>query len=268
MVKRKLGNIETQFFAYVQMRKLRTVEKGEVASALGLTSVQENQLLSRLSRGGLITRVRRGLYLVPPRIPPGGRWSPGQFLALVTLIEDKKGRYQICGPNAFNRYGWDNQIPNRVYAYNNRLSGERQIGSVAITLIKVADRRLGATEIVKTPEGIEAVFSSRMRTLMDAVYDWSRFNSLPRAYNWICTELANDGKVVSELVKVSLKYGNQETLRRIGKLMEMEGVAPELLQKLETALRPSSSLIPWVPVYPKRGKVDRRWGIVFNDDAQ
>jgi hypothetical protein len=57
-------------------------------------------------------------------------------------MEDQDGRYQICGPNAFNRYGFDEQVPTRVYAYNNRLSRERTIGSVALTLIKVTDNRL------------------------------------------------------------------------------------------------------------------------------
>jgi len=45
-------------------------------------------------------------------------WSPDETLALNTLIRGRKGRCQICGPNAFNRYGFDDQIPNRVYAYN------------------------------------------------------------------------------------------------------------------------------------------------------
>ena len=77
-------------------------------------------------------------------------------MALATLIADRGGQYQICGPSAFSRYGWDDQIPNRLYAYNNRLWGERKIGVAAMTLIKLADERLGETEIVKTPEGIEA----------------------------------------------------------------------------------------------------------------
>ncbi|TDI38256.1 MAG: hypothetical protein E2P02_21005 [Acidobacteria bacterium] len=29
--------------------------------------------------------------------------------------------------NAFNRYGFDEQMPNRIYAYNNRISGDRSI---------------------------------------------------------------------------------------------------------------------------------------------
>ena len=130
-----LGPLEAQFFAYVQSEGLQTVETGDVARALGLTAVQERKLLSRLARSGWIARVRRGLYLVPPTLPPGGRWSPDEALALATLIEDQKGKYQICGPNAFNRYGWDDQVPNRIYAYNNRICGDRQIGAVALSLI-------------------------------------------------------------------------------------------------------------------------------------
>src|SRR5204862_7387624 len=101
-----------------------------------------------------------------------------------------QGQYQICGPNAFNRYGFDEQVPTRVYAYNNRISGERTIGTVELSLIKVAEERLGSTEEAPTQEGSVAIYSSRTRTLVDAVYDRSRFNSLPRAYGWIRRELA------------------------------------------------------------------------------
>ena len=142
-MKKKLGQLETQFFAYVQMRQWRTVRTGALTGPLRLTALQERKLFSRLARAGMIARVRRGLYLAPPRLPLGGRWNPGEILALNTLIEDRGGRYQICGPNAFNRYGFDEQVPNRVYAYNNRISGERTVGPVELMLIKVADERLG-----------------------------------------------------------------------------------------------------------------------------
>lgn len=260
-----LGHLETQFFAYMQSRKLPSVETGELTRALGLTPTQERKLLSRLSRSGFIARVRRGLYLVPPYLPAGGRWSPGEFLALQTLIADKHGTYQICGPNAFYRYAWTEQIPNRIYAYNSHISGERKIGVVTLTLIKVATERLGATEVVKTPDGIAVVYSSKTRSLMDAVYDWARFNTLPQAYDWIRAELATDDTLAARLINVSLRYGNQGTLRRIGKLLEMAEVQESLLRKLKKVLRPSSSLIPWVPTLPKQGKTDQRWGLVVND---
>jgi predicted transcriptional regulator of viral defense system len=188
-MKRALGRQEAQLLAYLQMRKRRTVRTGELTGPLRLTRVQERELFRRMARGRLIARVRRGLYLVPPQLPLGGAWSPNEALALNTLMDDRQGRYQVCGPNAFNRYGFDGQVPARLYAYNNRISGERAVGAVALTLIKVADERLGDVEQVQTAEGLTTVYSSRVRTLVDAVYDWSRFGSLPRAFGWIRTEL-------------------------------------------------------------------------------
>ncbi len=102
--------------AYTQLRKLRAVRTGELTGPLQLSRDQERELFSRLARAGLIARVRPGLYLVPAQLPLGGKWSPDETLALNVLMEDRQGHYQICGPNAFNRYGFDEQVPTRVYA--------------------------------------------------------------------------------------------------------------------------------------------------------
>jgi predicted transcriptional regulator of viral defense system len=213
----------------------------------------------------MIARVWRGVYLVPPRLPLGGKWSPGEFLALSTLMETLRGSCQVCGPNAFNRYGFDDQVPNRMYAYNNRIFGERKIGGVTLMLIKVADQRLGSTDTFLTPDGVTVVYASRVRTLLDAVYDWARFNSLPRGYEWIRRELKAKRVSAAELVDVTLRFGDMGTIRRLGVLLEREGVAAPLLRKLEQVLTPSTSLIPWIPRSPKRGRVNRRWGVVEND---
>jgi len=266
-MKKGLGQIETTMFAYMQLRRKTTVSSGELRKPLQLSAEQERKLLSRLARAGLIVRVRRGLYLVPTRLPLGGKWSPDEALALNTLMKDKGGRYQVCGPTAFNRYGFDQQIPVRIYAYNNRVSGERRIGSVALILIKVSDERLGSTDEVETAEGQRLVYSSRTRTLLDAVYDWSRFNSLPRAYQWIKRELSARRIDPAELTGVTIQYGDIGTIRRMGALMEREGVEERLLRKLERKLRKTTGLIPWIPNKPKRGTVNYRWGVVINEQT-
>lgn len=264
-MKRGLGQIETGFFAYAQLRGLSTVRTGEVRKPLRLTAIQELKLLNRMAKAGLIARVWRGVYLVPPKLPLGGKWSPNDNLALSTLMVEMNGQYQICGPNAFNRYGFDEQIPTRTYAYNDRLFGMRRVGSVSLTLIKVASDRLGDIEIVKTADGASGVYSSRTRALVDAVYDWSRFNSLPRGYDWIRQELKKKRVGADALVQSTLKYGDKGTIRRIGYLLETVGVDARLLKKLERAVPQTSALIPWIPTIPKRGTVNRRWGLVVNE---
>ena len=262
---RRLGHLETQVLAYAQMRQARTIRTGEMARSLRLPPQQVQEVITRLAKGGQVARVRRGLYLVPPRLPLGGTWSPDPILALNALMEDRSARYQICGPSAFNRYGFDEQVPARLYVYNNRLSGVRTIGSVEMTLIKLADARLGGTEEVTAPEGSKAFYSSRVRTLVDAVYDWSRFSSLPRAYEWIRGELSSGRAAAADLARTTVEYGNQATLQRIGFLLEQEGASRSALATLQRALPPSASVIPWNPVGSKRGAVNRRWKVILNE---
>src|SRR3990172_1660345 len=149
------------------MRKVRALGTGDLTGPLGITPKQERELFTRLAKSGLIAKVRRGLYLVPSRLPLGTKWTPDEALALTTLMADCGGRYQVCGPNAFNRYGFSDQVPQRVYAYNNRLSEQRTVGVVTLCLIKVADDRLGGTTEERTSEGDTLIYSSRARTRVD-----------------------------------------------------------------------------------------------------
>ncbi len=243
----------------------RTIKLGEVSPLLGIPPDKEKRLLATLASQGFLARVRRGLYLIPAEMPLGGRWNPSEALALNTLMEDAGARYQLSGPSAFSRYGWDDQVPNRVYVYNTRISGERTIGANRFTLILVEEARLGDTEQVKTAENISVVFASRARALLDAVYDWTRFNTLPRAYSWIRAELARDEAMASKLVETTMKFGNQGTARRMGFLLDSLDAPPALLRRLEKTLRPTTSFIPWNPASPKRGKVNNRWMVIAND---
>ena len=257
--------MEAQLLAYCQLRGLATVRTGDLTGPLRVTGKQERELLSRMARAGLIAKVKRGLYLVPPSLPLGGVWSPDFGLAINTLMEDRLAMYQVCGPNAFNYYGFDQQVPNRVYVYNDRLSGDTKIGALELTLIKVATNRLGSTEEVRSASDMRVVYSSRVRTLVDAVYDWSRFDSLPRGYAWIRDELAAHRIEAAELANVAVRYGNQGTVRRIGALLEQEGADEGVLRTLEAGLRLSKSVIAAVPGDPRRGPKNPRWGVILNE---
>jgi len=260
----EIGNLSSRFFAYVQLKKKDVIRTGELSPVLGITDSQERDLLRRLSGSGWIVRLKRGVYLVPSRIPAGGKYSPGIALILQKLMEETDGKYQICGPTAFNFYGFDGQITNITYVYNNRISGSRSIGNLTFQFIKISDERLGSINVLRTPEGVEANYSSKERTLMDAVYDWSRFNSLPRGYDWIRREVKGDSKLASKLVETVVQYGNQATVRRTGYLLDTLAQNSRIINKLQCRLSGSKALIPWVPVKPQKGTANRKWGVIVN----
>ena len=76
---------------------------GDLASGLRLSAKQERELLSRMSRSGMIANVRKGLYLFPPRLPLGGIWTPDEATAINALMADRNARYQITGPAVLGR---------------------------------------------------------------------------------------------------------------------------------------------------------------------
>jgi predicted transcriptional regulator of viral defense system len=261
---RKLGQLETAALALAQMRNLRTMQVGQLASGLRISAKQERELLSRMSRSGLIAKVRKGLYLFPPKLPLGGIWTPDEATAINALMTDRNARYQITGPKAFNRYGYSEQLPSLTTIYNDAISGERRIGSISLKLVKVARDRLGGVEKVRTPTGDTLVFSSRARTLVDAVYDWSLFDSLPDAYDWIRNELAAGRVTADEVARAAVQFGNMGTIRRIGVILDRFGARKASLSRLERVLTATTAKIPLVPTRPARGPLARSWAVVMN----
>ena len=260
-----MGQLEMQLFAYAQLRGKDMIKTGELSPALGITGKQERELLSRMARSSLIIRLKRGLYLVPSRMPSGGRWGVSEYMILPKLMAELKGEYQLSGPTAFNYYGYDEQVPNKVYVYNNRISGRRTIGVIEFLFIKVGDNRLGSTKTIKTPEDFKVPMVSRARALLDAVYDWRRYNTIPRAYEWIASSMKKYPDIADEIIDCALRFGNQGTIRRIGYFLELLGASEKRIKKMKRALRSSKSLIPYIPGRPARGTINRDWGLIINE---
>ncbi|OGL46516.1 MAG: hypothetical protein A2161_13195 [Candidatus Schekmanbacteria bacterium RBG_13_48_7] len=262
--KSKLGFLEMQVLSYAQLRNKNIFVTGELKKVLGITAKQERELLSRMNRSGVMIRLKRGAYLVPLRIPSGGRWMASEHLVLAKLMEIYQATYQISGPNAFYFYSYDNQVPMRVYVYNNRIYGEKNIGGIEFVFIKTSVKRLGSVRDYLTPEGINTVMVTRSRALLDAVYDWSRYNTIPRAYTWILSSIANEPEIIQNLIQDTLKYGNKGTARRIGYLLTLYGTRNKQLNKLKSKIGSTKTFIPWFPGQDLRGKINREWGLIIN----
>ncbi len=260
-----LGRLASGFFAFVQMRRHELIKTGEVAPVLGLSRAQERDLFRRLTRDGWIIRLRRGLYLAPRVLPAGGRWNPSESVVLPAFMKAIKGQYQISGPTAFNRYGFDDQVSNAVFVYNNRLSGSRRIGSTRYIFIRVTDARLGAVEKIRTPDGEELYYSSLERLLVDALYDWSRFNGIPRGFAWIRQELKKGSVKATDLARVARLFGNQATLRRVGWVLEQAKSSSRALKIIKKGLSRSKFPVTMVPFKPRKGPIVKVWGVIDNE---
>jgi len=119
-------------------------------------------------------------------------------------------------------------------------------------LIKVADKRLGDTAEIEMADGEKAVYASRVRSLVAAVYDWSRFNGIPRGYEWIRQELKTKRVTAADLAKCTLRYGDTGAIRRMARCWSAKVWPPRCCGSWSRRWR-TSGLIPSIPNRPKPG---------------
>lgn len=77
-------------------------------------------------------------------------------------------------------------------------------------------------------------------------------------------KLKKNKSVIAELIELSIKHGNDVTRRRIGFILDKNGIDSKIL-KLK--LSKSKSFIPLVPGQSSKGKINSKWGIIENDNS-
>lgn len=244
--------------AWVQMRGMERATSAEIALALRLSVVQCRQLLDRMNRRGSVVQLQRGLYLLPAKLPPGGKWTPPPAVILRNLFEAKGGDWQETGTCAFHFHRLTDQVANTTTIYNTVFSGRDVIAGLSFEMIKVAPARLGSVT-----ESAGRRMPTLGRAVMDAVFDPVRFGSLPQAYAWIRQRCA-DETFLNELTNCAICYGDNPTRRRLGYVLELLGVGGRRLVKLRKNTTPFRSFISLVPGGNRQGKTNKDWGIILN----
>ena len=191
-----LGPMEVQFFAWTQLENKDQVQTGDLVKAMNLSPKQEANLLYNLSSSGFIVKLWRGFYLIPKKIPSKGFWSPSPYLVISKYMENAGAtKFHISGPAVFNKYGYTDQLSSWFTVYNNKISKKMYILQYHLDFIKVVSSRLGTVKKIKSYANdgkfVWVRYSSPEQAILDTVYDYKKFGTLPKAYDWIANSLRN-----------------------------------------------------------------------------
>lgn len=253
----------TQFFAYTQMRNVEIFHLGELQQAWGISLKQETNLLSYLVKQKIIIRLRRGIYLVPQKIPPGGKWQPDSLYIISVFMDIIKANYFISGLYAFNHYKLSKQVPSIIDIYNDKLSAKKKLGNLTLQLIKVPSYQIGYFTSINLKESKSVRIANLSRSLLDAVMDWSRFGTLPEALEWIKKHLT-EKQFIDEFIKCTMRYGNVSARRRIGYILYKEIPSASLIKKLLETIPVTKNWVLLDPTGKKSGTTNKLWRIVDN----
>ncbi len=260
----ELGPLGAKFFAYAQAHKMDIVCLGEIQKSLNLTPLQERRLLERLNKVGLVFRLQRGVYIVPEKITAGGFWRPNDYLIIAVYMELHQANYYIGGLSAFNRHGFSAQIPMQLTVYNDKISGLKKFGKLTVKFAKVAKRRITAFDSLAIPAHQKNIHvASLSRTILDAINDCNRYKILPEAYLWL-KKYCVDKKFLKDFICLVAKSANNNAIRRIGFYLEQQGIDDEILKPLLKKISPTKAWITLIPNKVRRGKTNKKWGIINN----
>ena len=261
-----LGPLEMQFFAWAQLENKEQVKTGDFAKVRGLSAKQEADLLYNLSSSGIILKLWRGLYLVPSKIPLGGGWSPSPYFVMSKYMRNLAAKFQISGPAIFNLYGYSDQVSAWFTVYNNKVSKRLYILQYHLDFVKVVESRLGDVK-KQAPYGVKksepALVSSAEQTLLDAVYDYKKYGTLPKAYDWISFAVQYKKINPEKLANIAIKYGNTTSQKRIGWLLDELKIPKKIIDRLQRKIPKTKFLVPLNPTN-NMGPINKKWGVIEN----
>jgi predicted transcriptional regulator of viral defense system len=252
-----LGKIEARFLA--KMGTQITFSINEARQVLGHeVDDPTRQFLERLQRKGWIQRIKRGKFTVIP-LSSGEERTPQlhEFLIAMELVSPSVIAYW----SALNYYGLTDQLPRTVFVATNHPVRHPPKEALGISFKIVSIRPQKFFGIVQ--EWVEEHpfwITDKEKTIIDGL-DLPKYvggvGEVARALSRAWTELDE-----AKLREYATKIGNSAVAKRLGFLMEtLELGRTELLSKTISLANGFSQLDPTLP---KKGKYNRRWGLLIN----
>ena len=261
ITKGQLGRMEAAFLAKAGTHP--TFSLAFARQVLGHTKDDPtSQFLDRLQSKGWIRRIRRGRFAVVP-LSSGEDRSPQlhEFVVAMELVSPAVIAYW----SALNHHGMTEQLPRTVFVATDH-PVRRKPGDVLGVSYKIVSLRPGKLFGITKAWIDEIPFSvtDREKTIIDGL-------DLPQyvgGVSEIAKALTGSWKVLDEkaLRSYAVKIGNSAVVKRLGFMMEMLGLGDVETLRAEIPLASGFSSLD--PTIPKRGKYNRRWGLLVNAEIQ
>ena len=252
-----LGRTEARFLAKMGTRLTFSIE--EARQVLGHKADDPTrQFLERLQHKGWIQRIKRGKFTVIPLSSGEERISQlHEFLVAMELVSPSAIAYW----SALNHYGMTEQLPRTVFVATNHPLRHPSKEALGYTFKIVSLRPQKFFGIVQDWIGENPFWiTDKEKTIIDGL-DLPKYvggvGEIAKALTSAWTDLDE-----AKLIEYAAKIGNSAAAKRLGFLMETFKLGkPELFLEA-TSL--ANGFSPLDPTLPKRGKYNRRWGLLIN----
>jgi predicted transcriptional regulator of viral defense system len=256
-----LSSIETRLLATWERERRNRVTIEELRQILG---PETRSVVDELVQKGLLERIAPGLYLIHPLRSLSRPRSVSAAVVAAALLEGEP--YYLGGWWAFSLHRLSQQMyASLLDAYVTRERRHRQLKAARLVFHVLPPTAFGYGIATVTLEGTAINASDAERTILDALDYPKTFGDVRAVLQLV--EPALDRVDRAQLVAYATRGSHSSTCQRIGVLLERRGAPARVLAPLARRVRETSSLLSMIPDAPRTGKVNTKWRVVENDQA-
>jgi predicted transcriptional regulator of viral defense system len=234
---------------------------------MGLSPRHVITLLHRLTGGGWLTRIKKGLYAINDpvtRLPKPHPFAIGAAIVTPSALSHW---------SALQHWGLTEQIPAtvtlsspaRTFPPASEFAGPGgrtawTVASVRYEFVTITRLRFFGITPVWVNDRHQVPIFDRERALLDAFHHFHIFGSLSMALEMLDTHMADLD--VHRLVEYAVRFDIAAVAKRLGWALEKFGAPADVLAPLRTY--PSRGDSPLDPGQPSRGHHNPTWGVIEN----
>ena len=259
----RIGPVEHRILQTLDRKRRLVWRVSDESLPTGVTPAQAWKSLHLLTAAGLLERIERGSYLVPPR---AGRTLVVPLDLLGAWFADEP--YAVVGHAAAEAHRLTLNTSNVVEVQLGRPKAPVEFQGVRYVFSNAQNESLGADNtVIRTGQVPTSVASPGKVLVLLLNHESSRRSERPTRDPRLAIEVLERGVSANRWTKTDWprlvrRHGNAATGRRLGYLLERAGIpgAEALLP-----LRGHAGNQVFSPVHPPEGPVNTRWGLVLND---
>ncbi len=230
----------------------------ELTALMGNTPSATRQAIARLRHQGRLFSPARGLYvMVPPEYRAWGA-VPGEWFIDAMMKHLNRG-YYVGFLTAAAMHGAAHQSPQTFQVVTAKYLPDRDLGRVRLRFT-TSDRVPHMAVERRTAQTGYFTLATRETTVVDLVWNFRAGGGISN----VATVLKEIGELDGDSLARLAPVRDRSTVRRLGWLLEhfRADVDPHWLHVVAKPQEGEPILLS--PSAPKRGRVDKRWGVVVN----
>lgn len=230
----------------------------------GLSSHLASSLLHKAVKRGIISRLKAGVFvIVPPELGSASEYAGDPYLTAARLAGEVP--CFISHSSAMEIHRMVTQPQFVVFASSSKRLRNRTLQGTQFRFVLIQQQDYFGTKKhwVTKQESIE--ISDLERTVIDGLRQPEYCGGVTEVAKGLW--MRHQDMDATKLVDYALRLGTGAVIRRLGYLLELYAIAPEIeLVRLRSAL--TATYVPLDPILPKEGIHLRRWRLQLNITPQ